>query len=242
MARLVRLAMAGVPCHVIQRGNNRQATFFCDQDYAVYLDKLKQYADKYQVAVHAYVLMTNHVHLLMTPTTKTGVSQVMQSLGRFYVRYINQTYQRSGTLWQGRYKSTLVDEDRYFLTVSRYIELNPVRAGMVDHPADYPWSSYGGNGGDKEITLLTPHGCYQALGGSSPERRVSYSALFQAALSDETLDDIRSASNKGWVLGREDFKQQVAEALGRRTSPTARGGDRKSEKFRETFKKAYESW
>ncbi|PCI34063.1 MAG: transposase [Alphaproteobacteria bacterium] len=232
MARLARLALEGVPCHVIQRGNNRQVTFFSGDDYAVYLDRLKDYADKYQVAVHAFVLMTNHVHLLMTPTTKTGIAQVMQSLGRFYVRYINQTYQRSGTLWEGRYKSTLVDEERYFLTVSRYIELNPVRAGMVDHPADYPWSSYSGNAGDKKIALLSPHACYQALGQSSAERRTAYAALFQEALPDKTLEDIRSASNKGWVLGREDFKQQIAEALGRRTSPAARGGDRKSEAFK----------
>ena len=161
MARLPRLNLPGIPQHVIQRGNNQQVSFFKDKDYAVYLDKLKLYSKKYSVAVHSYVLMTNHVHLLMTPETEQGVSQMMQSLGRYYVRYINQTYERTGTLWEGRYKSTLVDSDNYFLTVSRYIELNPVRAGMVAHPAEYPWSSYQYNVRGKAIELIMPHFLYQ---------------------------------------------------------------------------------
>ncbi len=140
MPRLPRLNLPNIPQHVVQRGNNRQATFFYEQNYTVYLDKLKEYGKKFDVAIHAYVLMTNHVHLLMTPSTKTGISQLMQSLGRYYVRYINKTYNRSGTLWEGRYKSTLVSSEHYFLLVSRYIELNPVRADMVAHPAEYPWS------------------------------------------------------------------------------------------------------
>ena len=122
MARLPRLNLPGIPQHVIQRGNNRQVGFFNDKDYAVYLDKLKLYSKKYSVALHSYVLMTNHVHLLMTPETEQGVSQMMQALGRYHVRYINQTYERAGTLWEGRYKSTLVDSDNNSLTVSRYIE------------------------------------------------------------------------------------------------------------------------
>ena len=142
MARLPGLNLPSIPQHVIQRGNNRQVSFFNDKDYAVYLDKLKLYSEKYSVAVHSYVLMTNHVHLLITPETEQGVSQMTQLLGRYYVRYINQTNERAGILWEGRYKSALVDSDNYFLTVSRYIELNPVRAGMVAHPAEYPWLSY----------------------------------------------------------------------------------------------------
>ncbi len=138
MARLPRLNLPGISQHVIQRGNNRQVSFFRNEDFAVYLDKLKLYSQKYSVAVHSYVLMTNHVHLLMTPETGHGVSQLMQSLGRYYVRYIIQTYDRTGTLWEDRFKSALVDSANYFLTVSRYIELNPVRAGMVEHPAEYP--------------------------------------------------------------------------------------------------------
>jgi len=237
MARLSRLALADVPQHVIQRGNNRQATFFADEDYAVYLDSLKKYADQYQVAVHAYILMTNHVHLLVTPATKTGVSQMMQSLGRAYVRYINQAYQRSGTLWEGRYKSTLVDSENYLLQVSRYIELNPVRAGMVQHPADYPWSSFRGNALDKKISLLTPHPCYHALGRSDAKRRKAYASLFDHDMENQTIEDIRQTTNKGWVLGDDRFKQQIEQTLGRRTTPKPRGGDRKSKKYRESLKK-----
>lgn len=205
---------------------------FADEDYVVYLDKLKEYADKYQVAVHAYVLMTNHVHLLLTPSTKTGASQVMQSLGRYYVRYINQTYHRSGTLWEGRYKSTLVDSERYLLLVSRYIELNPVRAGMVDHPAKYPWVSYHGNVLEKDIKLLKPHKCYQALGKTIPAQKTAYAALFKDQISEKTIDAIRHATEKSWVLGDNRFKEQIERAIGRRASPTPRGGDRKSQEFK----------
>jgi len=151
MARLPRLYVPGCAHHIIQRGNNRQACFFDDLDYAFYLDKLKEASKKYRVSIHAFVLMTNHVHLLATPNDQYGISKMMQSLGRRYVGYVNATYQRTGTLWEGRYKSTLVDSEDYLLTVSRYIELNPVRADMVDHPAEYPWSSYRGNSMGKEI-------------------------------------------------------------------------------------------
>jgi len=176
MARLPRLNLPGIPQHVIQRGNNKQVSFFNDKDYVVYLDKLKLYSTKYSVAVHSYVLMTNHVHLLMTPETEQGVSQVMQALGRYYVRYINQTYERTGTLWEGRYKSTLVDSDNYFLTVSRYIELNPVRAGMVAHPADYLWSSYQCNALGKPIELITPH----SLSGAGKKSKAPTKAIHRS--------------------------------------------------------------
>ena len=219
MPRLPRLSASGVPQHVIQRGNNRQVTFFCDQDYGVYLDKLKDYAIKYDVAVHAYVLMTNHIHLLMTPVYEKGVSQLMQSLGRYYVRYVNQTHGRSGTLWEGRYKSTLVDSERYLLSVSRYIELNPVRAGMVEHPAEYPWSSYQANALGKPITLITPHACYQRLGGNDVMRQATYRGLFETNLPALTLAQIRDATNKAWVLGDDRFKAQIEQQTGRRASP-----------------------
>jgi putative transposase len=209
MARLPRLNLPGIPQHIVQRGNNRQVSFFAEQDYAVYLDKLKDYAKKYKVAVHAYVLMTNHVHLLMTPETEKGVSQLMQALGRYYVMYINKTYQRSGTLWEGRYKSTLVDSENYFLVVSRYIELNPVRAGMVSHPVEYPWSSYRGNALEINIELLTAHSCYQALGKTAFERQASYRTLFNQGIDDLTLEEIRDATNKAWVLGENKFKQHL---------------------------------
>ena len=233
MPRLPRLNVPGIPQHVIQRGNNRHVTFFADQDYAVYLDRLKDYSKKYDVAVHAYVLMTNHVHLLMTPSEEKGVSQLMQSLGRYYVRYVNQTYGRSGTLWEGRYKSTLVDAENYFLSVSRYIELNPVRADMVKHAAEYPWSSYQANALGKPIELITPHACYRALGKIGSSRQEAYRGLFDAHLPDLTLKEIREATNKAWVLGDHRFKEQIERQTGRRSSPQPRGGDRKSKSYRE---------
>jgi putative transposase len=232
VARLPRLNLPGIAQHVVQRGNNRQVSFFVEQDYTVYLDKLKEYGEKYKVAVHAYVLMTNHVHLLVSPETKKGVSQLMQSLGRYYVGYINKTYQRSGTLWEGRYKSTLVDSDNYFLLVSRYIELNPVRAGMVDHPAEYPWSSYRGNALETNIELLSAHSCYQALGSNDLERQNAYRGLFEYSIDELTLDEIRDATNKAWVLGNNRFKQQIEAQSGRRASPLPSGGDRKSKAFK----------
>jgi putative transposase len=231
MARLPRLNLPNIPQHVIQRGNNRHICFFTKQDYAVYLDKLRLYADKFQVSVHAFTLMTNHVHLLMTPSTEKGVSQLMQSLGRCYVMYINKIHKRSGTLWEGRYKSTLVDSEHYFLTVSRYIELNPVRANMVQHPADYPWTSYHHNALDKHIQLITPHSCYEALGKGPEERKRAYKDLFAQQIPELSLEEIRTSTNKAWVLGEDRFKQQIETATGRRVNPLPQGGDRKSEIF-----------
>lgn len=235
MARLPRLNLPGIPQHVVQRGNNRQVSFIAEQDYTVYLDKLKDYARQYRVAVHAYVLMTNHVHLLMTPDTATGVSQLMQSLGRYYVRYINLTYNRTGTLWEGRYKSTLVDSEKYFLLVSRYIELNPVRADMVEHPTEYPWSSYQGNALDKAIELLTEHPSYTALGQTPQERKAAYMALFNQHIPQYSLKEIRDATNKAWVLGDNRFKEQIEQQTARRSSPQQRGGDRKSIAYKENI-------
>ena len=232
MARLPRLNLPGIPQHIIQRGNNRNVCFFTEQDYLVYLSKLKEYSEKYQVAVHSYILMTNHVHLLLTPVEGDGVSRLIQSLGRYYVRYINQTHERTGTLWEGRYKSSLVDSENYFLTVSRYIELNPVRAHMVGHPVEYPWSSYQKNAMGKPIALVTPHPCYQSLGKTEDKRQLAYKALFDRQIPDYTLKEIRDAINKAWVLGDDRFKKQIEKQTGRRTSPDLRGGDRKSEKFR----------
>ena len=233
MARLPRLNLPNIPQHVVQRGNNRQVCFFDESDYAVYLDKLKEYSQKYKVAVHSYVLMTNHVHLLLTPSDEIGVSRLIQALGRFYVRYVNYTYERTGTLWEGRYKSTLVDSDNYFLIVSRYIELNPVRAKMVKHPSEYPWSSYQKNALGVPIQLITPHFCYQSLGKTDQLRQQAYKSLFDHQIPDYTLEEIRESLNKAWVLGDNNFKQQIEKQTGRRASPNLRGGDRKSKKYLE---------
>ena len=182
MACLPRLHYPGCAQHVIQRGNNREACFYDEEDYKAYLSFLKNAAIKYQIAIHAFVLMTNHIHLLVTPGNEQGVSRMMQAQGRKYVQYFNFTYGRTGTLWEGRYKSTLVDADSYLLAVYRYIELNPVRAGMVAHASEYPWSSYQGNALGKPIELLTPHSTYCQLGGIDEERQSAYRALVRGRI------------------------------------------------------------
>jgi len=205
MARLPRLNLPNIPQHVIQRGNNRHACFYDEQDYVVYLSKLKEYSLKFEVYVHSYVLMNNHVHLLLTPSSGDGVSCLLQALGRYYVRYFNRAHSRTGTLWEGRFRSTLVDSDNYFLIVSRYIELNPVRANMVCHPAEYPWSSYQKNALGKPIKLITPHDCYLSLGKNDEARQMAYKALFDKMIPDYTLKEIRDAVNKAWILGSESI-------------------------------------
>ena len=233
MARLPRFVIPGHPQHVIVRGNNREPIFCADQDYHFYLDKLKQACNKHQCDVHAYVLMTNHVHLLITPYTEQSLSKTLQMVGRYYVQYFNHSYQRTGTLWEGRYKATLIDTERYLLTCYRYIELNPVRAAMVDHPVDYPWSSYRFNATGKSDDIVTPHSEYQRLGQSEDARQSAYRTLFKSHISERTLSDIRESTNKAWVLGSSHFKERIAQQLDRHVAPKARGGDRKSEAYRE---------
>ncbi|UTA47809.1 transposase [Simiduia sp. 21SJ11W-1] len=232
MARLPRLYLPGCAQHVIQRGNNREACFYDEADYRAYLSFLKDAAAKYDVAIHAFVLMTNHVHLLATPSSEQSVSRMMQALGRKYVQYFNFTYNRTGTLWEGRYKSTLVSENNYLLTVYRYIELNPVRANMVAHAADYPWSSYQGNALGKPIQLLTAHPLYNQLGKNNADRQKAYRGLFRGRMAECDVRAIGEATNKAWVLGDDRFKAQIEAKTGRRASPSGRGGDRKSAEYR----------
>ena len=176
--------------------------------------------------------MTNHVHLLLTPYTKDGVSKVMQYIGRYYVQYFNFQYQRTGTLWEGRYKATLLDSDGYLLTCSRYIELNPVRAGMVKNPADYPWSSFHFNALGREDKLITPHAIYKALGVDNVSCRLNYKALCDRHIPDAEVEEIRNATNKAWVLGNDRFKAKVESLMTRQVQPKSRGGDRRSELFK----------
>ncbi len=196
MARLARVAPVGVPQHILQRGNNRQVCFASEHDMKAYLYWLKEMSQKHQVDVHAWVLMTNHVHLLCTPWKENTISRMMQSIGRLYVRYYNHTYQRSGTLWEGRFKSCLVESERYLLELYRYIELNPVRAGMVDDPSDYSWSSYAINALGVESELQTPHPEYLALGKSKNERLNNYRDLFNAQVGTNPLNLSHSSMTK----------------------------------------------
>ncbi|AZZ94013.1 transposase [Hahella sp. KA22] len=231
MARLPRLYLPGCAHHIIQRGNNREPCFYDEADYKAYLSFLKDAADKYQVDIHAFVLMTNHVHMLATPVNDQGIGRMMQAQGRKYVQYFNYTHSRTGTLWEGRYKSTLVDSETYLLTVYRYIELNPVRAEMVEHASEYPWSSYRHNALGRMIQLIKPHSIYQQLGKTAEERQKHYRLLFRGQIPEQDLSTIREATNKAWVLGNDRFKAEIEAKTGRRARPLGRGGDRKSEKF-----------
>ena len=216
MPRRARLRLAGLPLHIIQRGNNRTACFFGDEDYLLYLRHLEELSCKFRCAIHAYALMTNHVHLLLTPVQAESASLLMKHLGQRYVQYVNRTYRRSGTMWEGRFRSSIVEDEGYLLRCHRYIELNPVRAGMVTHPRDYRWSSYRSNGEGRLLPLLTPHENYLALGSTKGERLAAYRALFRGELSSEEVTEIRSATNGGFVLGGDRFKAEVAAMLGRR--------------------------
>lgn len=223
MARLSRICIPGISQHVIQRGNNRQICFASDEDFAVYAHWLDEYAKKFDVAIHAWVFMTNHVHLLMTPSSGDGVSRLMQSLGRSYVRYFNKTYRRSGTLWEGRFKSSVIDSEHYLLLCQRYIELNPVRAGMVDLPEEYVWSSYHANALGKPTKIWTPHPAYIELAGAVSDRLEAYRSLFRTHIDIDTVKEIQSATNQGMALGSERFKREVAKLAGRRVTPLTRG-------------------
>jgi putative transposase len=218
MPRRPRVQLPGVPLHVIQRGNNRQACFYAEEDYRFYLEWLAEYAKKAGCQVHAYVLMTNHVHLLLSSIRADGVGALMKGLGQRYVQYVNRQYRRSGTLWEGRYRSCLVQQDAYLLSCQRYIELNPVRAGMVEHPGEYRWSSYGCNGQGQTDPVVVPHLLYLQLGETAAERRRRYRALFRSDMDDKLLEQIRSATNGNYVLGAERFAEQIAQTLGRRVS------------------------
>lgn len=229
MPRRARLAIAGIPWHIIQRGNNRSACFFAEEDYLYYLDQLRQHSAAFGCSVHAYCLMTNHVHLLLTPYAAEGPSLMMKNLGQHYVQYINRSYRRTGTLWEGRFKSCLAQDEGYALTCYRYIELNPVRAGMVVHAMDYPWSSYAANAGHRRSDLITAHSNYLSLGPSKNTRKEAYRQFVGQGIDQEALDEIRNATNGNFVLGDNRFKAEIEQALQRRVSPGQTGRPRVGE-------------
>lgn len=213
MPRKPRLYAADVPCHIVQRGNNRHACFYGAEDYGLYMNTLLEALTKYEVKLHAFVLMTNHVHLLMTPSDHEGISLVMQYIGRRYVRNINAIYGRTGTLWEGRHKASLIDSEHYLLTCMRYIELNPVRAKMVVLPEEYKWSSYHANALGKEIKGLTPDQVYQVLDASPKARRKAYRELFKQPLLSSQVNQLRECLNHNYPLGDERFKSEIEAAL-----------------------------
>ena len=227
MPRPLRIDIPGIPQHVVQRGNDRQPCFFDDADYLCYHTELREIARREGCFVHAYVLMTNHVHLLLTPSQAGAVGRTMQALGRRYVRYINATYGRTGTLWEGRYKASLVGDGDYLMRCQRYIELNPVRAGMTDDPAHYRWSSYRSNGLGQADALLTPHDLYLALDGDAANRQAVYRFLFRSELDREAVADIRLALEQGQPLGKGRFLDQIERMIGRRCEVRPRGRPRK---------------
>ena len=215
MARLPRPDLAGVAQHVVQRGNDRLPCFYDDDDRRRYLTALRHVATRYTCLMHAYVLMSNHVHLLVTPVSAGAVSRMMQTLGRLYVSDFNARHRRTGTLWEGRYKSCLVGGERYVLACHRYIELNPVRAAMVAHPGEFPWSSHGANAAGKPDPLLHPHPDYLALGNSDGQRQGAYRALFDEILPQQQIDEIRAYIQQQRALGTDRFQLAVEHKLGR---------------------------
>ncbi len=216
MARLTRACPAGIVQHVIQRGHQQQLCFSCLDDFNAYADWLKEYAAKYQVSLHAWALMPNHVHLLCTPEQDNAVSLMMQSLGRCYVRYFNHKHQRNGALWDGRFRSCLVQTEPWLMKLYRYIELNPLRAGLVSDAGDYLWSSYRHNALGTPSGMTDEHALYLQLGRDPVSRRFNYRSYVNREMDEDELQSIRSAINKGMALGDNSFKAEIEQLTGRR--------------------------
>jgi len=223
MARLPRLIVPSQPHHVIQRGLNGQALFRDADDHVAFLGWLRTAARTWKVAVHAYVLMPDHIHLLLTPGDEQGLGLMMQWIGRYYVPYYNQKYGRAGTLWHGRYKTAVIDADRYFMVCSKYIEFAPVRANLAAYAADYPWSSYGHHAGLRADPLVIDHGLYWALGNTPFEREAAYLALAEQPLAPDDVAAVEAAVPKGWPLGSDKFKTDLQQRVKRQVLPAKRG-------------------
>ena len=203
----------GVRVHMVQRGNSREPVFFENEDYHAYLGWLSESTECYGRAIHAYVLTTNHIHILATPETTQSISQMMQYIGRHYVPYINYTYGTSGSIWEGRYKSSLIHDEQYLLACMRYIELNPVRAGMIKLPSMYRWSSYQSNAQGKHDIVVTPHPLFNELGSNSSERMEAYKSIFKAHIDQAEHDKIHKAYQTGTPLGNDYFREKIEKKL-----------------------------
>jgi putative transposase len=223
MARLPRLSLPGYPHHVIQRGNDRMAVVRSDADRTLLLELIAEYAARHHVALHAYVLMDNHFHLLLTPETADGLPLMMQGVGRRYVRAFNDTHRRSGTLWEGRYKSTLIQAEAYLLTCMAYIDLNPVRAGLVAEPAQYAWSSHRHYIGLQPDRRITPHPLYWALGNTPFAREAAYAEMVRTGPSSRQKELITQSVLHGWALGEAAFVEYLQGQTDRRLSPARPG-------------------
>jgi putative transposase len=223
MARLPRLTVPGYPHHIIQRGNNRQPIFVHGGDYELLLELLEENAKKFQVAIHAYVLMSNHFHLLATPETTEGIPQMMQAVGRRYVRNFNLRHGRTGTLWEGRYKSTLIQAERYLLACMVYIDLNPVRAGIAAEPGDYPWTSHNHYMGRRADRLVTPHPLYWELGNTPFSRDEAYASLVRAGISTDQQRALTDSALRGWALGEPNYVADLQRRTARRVAKANAG-------------------
>ncbi|MGN8064461.1 transposase [Ralstonia wenshanensis] len=223
MARLPRLSPTDVPVHVLQRGNNRQVVFRGDDDYAFYLDTLRMAAREHDFAVHGFSLMPNHVHLVGTPKVADSLSRTLQAVGRRYTRYFNAAADRSGTLWEGRFRSTVLDPAEWVLPMLLYVESNAVRAGLVSTPEDDRWSTYRHHVGIQSIPWVSDHYCYWRLGNTPFERQSRYRTLWHEGLGSDQLAQIRQHVHSGWPLGNEAFLATLARAGGRRVAPLPKG-------------------
>lgn len=228
MARLPRLSVANHQHHILQCGNDKRSIFLDADDFAMFRRLLSDASKKFEVAIHAYVLMPDHFHLLVTPKSDEGIGKMMQWIGRHYVPYFNHRYSRAGTLWQGRFKSLIIDSVPYFMLCSRYIESNPVRNKLVVHPADYAESSYLHHSGALLDPLITDHALYWNLGNTPFQRESTYRELMEQALTPGEISSFTKASLQGWPLGTEQFKQQLEKHANRRIVPLKRGRPRLS--------------
>jgi len=233
MARLPRIVIPNQPMHIMHRGNNRQDIFESEEDMTRIKEDIKSALLKSGCSLHAYVIMTNHLHLLITPQDKAQLTVFMQSMANKYVRYFNAKHQITGTIWDGRFRSCLVDSEHYLFALYKYIEMNPVKAGMVSDIVDYPWSSYHHNALGSEDELITEHELYQSLASSPLQRCFQYKAVFDELDIDKQQQKITDATMRGDLYGSEGFHRDIAKLISRVTRLGSHGGDRKSEAYQD---------